>query len=288
VFKSELSSRVNNLFGGFDMTPVKSTPDKSSRLQQLESNIRDTPVDVSSPQQPAGGVAGVQGGKQKRSQSIKTMPIFASELTKRVQALFTGFDATPMKLAPTRRLRTDIQTIDDKEVETEEQPFGHITFGTELDDFGQSDLRFQTVVTYMGKLLIDEEINDDEASFRKVIAAKETLRNEKRPTVVKMQVSSSHLQFKSTGDSYAMWFIRANNDIVRVDRVEESWIIITFTPEAFKCDTADKIDVVQGNAGCTPEDGHVIQVFSLPSEEEAMDLSEVLSHLIAESTNLFV
>ena len=116
VFKSELSSRVNNLFGGFDMTPVKSTPDKSSRLQQLESNIRDTPVDVSSPQQPAGGVAGVQGGKQKRSQSIKTMPIFASELTKRVQALFTGFDATPMKLAPTRRLRTDIQTIDDKEV----------------------------------------------------------------------------------------------------------------------------------------------------------------------------
>ena len=152
--------------------------------------------------------------------------------------------------------------------ETEEQPFGHITFGTELDDFGQSDLRFQTVVTYMGKLLIDEEINDDEASFRKVIAAKETLRNEKRPTVVKMQVSSSHLQFKSTGDSYAMWFIRAINDIVRVDRVEESWIIITFTPEAFKCDTADKIDVVQGNAGCTPEDGHVIQVFSLPSEEE--------------------
>ena len=113
-----------------------------------------------------------------------------------MQALFTGFDRTPKKLLPFRRLEADIQTIDDKNMyaanycsrlscyfkfvnilpfwmvlfileceialrlthnncaglyriwQMPKDAFGHITFGTELgDDFGASELRFQTVLT---------------------------------------------------------------------------------------------------------------------------------------------
>ena len=56
-----------------------------------------------------------------------------------------------------------------------------------------------------------------------VLTAASGLLRKYRPLIVKMQLSSSHLQFKSTEDSFAMWFIRTLNDIVRVDRIEETW-----------------------------------------------------------------
>ena len=85
VFQSELSSRVNNLFGGFGgTTTLDESPIKSNRLQQLETNMREVPMDASSPQQPSAGVAGVMGGKSKKSVTANAMPVFASELTKRV------------------------------------------------------------------------------------------------------------------------------------------------------------------------------------------------------------
>jgi hypothetical protein len=48
---------------------------------------------------------------------------------------------------------------------------------------------------------------------------------------VNMSVSATSVWFESADDVLTLEFKRSVNEIVRIDRVDETWVIITFTPE---------------------------------------------------------
>ena len=348
-FASELSKRVLGLFPGFGKeeeeelvgggrhvvaggdVALKRSP-QSHSLRNLNADIRRNDI-ILTPPQPAAksrivagtgeGGAGVDAGAGRGrfgtdSATGKAIPTFGSELSRRVQGLFNGFESSPFRRADQKSVK--LQRLD-AEIKGRVKasmfascPDLTALGGSSTDVLDGVDLEelkgFSAQMRYLGKVTVPEEMNSsEEESFDRINAAKDHLRAQNGNCTVNMTVSATHVNFESLSDgALALWFSRTLNDIVRIDRTDETWVTITFTPEV-KLEDGDEFD---GNGDFSSEggfgdeedgdeeqeqeeeqdaegrEGHIVQVFVLPTEEEAMDLCAALTEHLGDSNNLFV
>jgi len=325
-FASELSKRVLGLFPGFGKDngeegaagadgehALKRSP-QSQSLRYLNADIRRDD-EILTPLTPlkgraagaagAGAAAGAAGAATSTQAGVKAIPTFGSELSRRVQGLFTGFDSSPFRRVDQKSIK--LQHLDAEIKKVKPSMFASCPDlsslgGSSCDVLDGVDLEelkgFSSQMRYLGKVSIPEEMNGSEESFGRINAAKDHLRTQNGNCTVNMTVSATHVNFESLADgALALWFSRTLNDIVRIDRTDETWVTITFTPEANQGEGedeeggfddsffggGDEEEEVQEGSG-----GHIVQVFDLPTEEEAMDLCATLTKHLGESNNLFV
>ena len=80
-------------------------------------------------------------------------------------------------------------------------------------------------------------------------------------------------------------FKRSIRDVVRVDRVDPTRVVIVFTPETDRSDRPDRVTIVFGQAPNPPEDGHIVQFFTMPTTREAENLYQAVSASLVKSVD---
>jgi hypothetical protein len=183
IFKSELSKRVNGLFTGFEAEDAAKPGDgiigrspQSKALHQLSEDMR------------GGSIASIEeikrsvitDGAPAEERAAKALPVFKSELSRRVEGLFSGFEGSPFR-------RTDRKSVKLMQLEKEITKVEPSMFSScpDLSVAGSTDVLegmdmealvgFTCAVRYLGKSLVPGEIDSSEESFGRVMDAKERL-----------------------------------------------------------------------------------------------------------------
>lgn len=128
---------------------------------------------------------------------------------------------------------------------------------------------------YIGKALASEDVDVTDASLSHILEANQSLSNDNK-LAVRLKINKTHVRFETItdDDEVAIFFKRAIKDVVRIDRINNVRISITFTPENLRSDKPERVVIVFGEPEPEPDIGTIVQVFQLHTAAEAKCLYE--------------
>jgi len=140
---------------------------------------------------------------------------------------------------------------------------------------------------YLGKALAEENVDGTEKSLPIIERAERSVVRKGENVNVRLKANKTHVRFEtiSDEDEVALRFKRSIKDVVRIDKLDDLKVAVTFTPEDQRSDKPDSVVIVFGEPEEEPDKGFIVHVFALPTAAEAVCLYESLSLQLARSAD---
>ena len=140
---------------------------------------------------------------------------------------------------------------------------------------------------YLGKALAEETVDGTDSSLPIIERAKNSVVRKGENVNIRLKANKTHVRFETISDDedVALRFKRAIKDVVRIDKLDDLKVAVTFTPEDQRSDKPDLLVIVFGEPEEEPDVGFIVHVFALPTAAEAVCVYESLSLQLARSAD---